>query len=73
MCVIFTKIASVNKKNNVHKKHGFINIFVFILQVLYTGCFFFFFGKYVYHKQERDLDLHCKINFFLKITYVKKS
>lgn len=41
MCVIFTKIASVNKKNNVHKKHGFINIFVFILQVLYTGLFVF--------------------------------
>lgn len=59
MYVIFTKIASVNKKNNVHKKHVFINIFVFILQFLYTD-FFFFFGKYIYHKRERNLDLNFK-------------
>lgn len=51
MCVIFTKIASVNKKNNVHKNHGFINIFVFILQVLYTGLFVFLVNTYTINRK----------------------
>lgn len=43
MCVIFTKIASVNKKNNVYKKHGFINI--------YTGLFVFLVNTYTINRK----------------------
>lgn len=61
MCVIFTKIASV--KNNVHKKHVFINFFL-----IYS------FFSFSVNTINRKGILICTVKLtFFKITHVKKS